>query len=151
MFSEKSEQLAEQLIAEEYNNAKKEYGDKYHSLHEGYAVLLEEVEEVNEEKKLLDNIVSEIWYKTKQNELEKKDVEQALCQVMYTIQELAQVGAVLIKNINTLEQGKAKRKVCNPDCKYIYKRSDRWACSGQRCSPFVKLGEECFYEDEVEE
>lgn len=35
MFAPETEKLVEQLIQTEYKNACKNYGDKYHSLHEG--------------------------------------------------------------------------------------------------------------------
>ena len=45
-FSPKTENLTQELINTEYLNAVVNHGAKYNSLHEGYAVLLEEVEEV---------------------------------------------------------------------------------------------------------
>lgn len=101
-FSEQTEKLTQELIQAEYKNACEKFGDKYHSLHEGYAVLLEEVEEVEQEKKLLDLNIASIWYRIKQNELNKDDIKQALNHMMYTMQELAQVGAVFMKMQNTI-------------------------------------------------
>lgn len=43
-FHEQSEKLVNELIQAEYENACENWGDKYNSLHEGYAVLKEEVE-----------------------------------------------------------------------------------------------------------
>ncbi|MBQ5876657.1 MAG: hypothetical protein IIW71_11830 [Treponema sp.] len=45
-FAADTEKLIEQLIQAEYKNACEKFGYKYNSLHEGYAVLLEEIEEV---------------------------------------------------------------------------------------------------------
>ena len=61
-FSDRTEKLTEHLIQAEYENACKQFGDKYHSLHEAYAVLLEEVEEVITEVKELINNKKRIWY-----------------------------------------------------------------------------------------
>lgn len=48
-FAPETENIVNQLIQAEYKNACKNSGEKYNSLHEGYAVLLEEVEEANED------------------------------------------------------------------------------------------------------
>lgn len=44
-FSTKTGKLVNDLIQAEYNNACDNYGSSYNSLHEGYAILLEEIEE----------------------------------------------------------------------------------------------------------
>jgi hypothetical protein len=103
-FAAETEKLVEQLIQAEYKNACEKFGDKYHSLHEGYAVLLEEVEEVKEQTKNL-RLTKFIW-----NEIKKdnKDILYKLLELMEkgvicAIKELAQVEAVLMKIKNTLE------------------------------------------------
>lgn len=92
-------------IQAEYNNACKQFGYKYNSLHEGYAVLLEEVEEVKTEITQLLNSFDVFWLWVKRN----KQGHKYLCvEDMYkatetAMSELAQVGAVLVKIKNTLE------------------------------------------------
>ena len=104
-FSEKTDKLLDELIQAEYKNACEKFGDKYHSLHEGYAVLLEEVEEVKPEITQLLNSFDVFWLWVKRN----NQVHKYLCvEDMYkatenAIKELAQVGAVLQKIKNTLE------------------------------------------------
>ena len=104
-FAPETEKLVEQLIQAEYKNACEKFGEKYHSLHEWYAVLLEEVEEVRKEIKHLKMDKKVFWNKIKETETEgvnqmlvflNEDVEGAM-------KELAQVGAVLQKIKNTLE------------------------------------------------
>lgn len=110
-FSENTEKLVNVLIDEEYKNACSKYGFKYHSLHEAYAVLLEEMEEAEEGHSanklflniLWDNIKGKPIYRTNYDCLDKM-----LNNVKYTISELAQVGAVLMKIRNTLEDNKCK-------------------------------------------
>lgn len=51
MFAEKTKELIEDAIKAEYENAKEKWGDKYASMHEGFAVLLEEIEECRREQK----------------------------------------------------------------------------------------------------
>lgn len=85
-------------------------GDKYHSLHEGYAVLLEEVEEVQEDIKMVTMLMSghHLWGAIKNNGSSGYTVEQMINSIeeetLHAMKELAQVGAVLQKIKNTLEQ-----------------------------------------------
>lgn len=104
-FSTKTDKLVEQLIQAEYKNACGKFGDKYHSLHEGYAVLLEEVEEARIEFECFNYHFPHLWDGIKQND--KNSLERELKDLtIYSnclIKELAQVGAVLQKIQNTLE------------------------------------------------
>lgn len=104
-FSEQTETFVNELIASEYKNACEKWGDKYNSLHEGYAVLLEEVEEAEKEIKFLKRWVENIWESIKsENKYSQNEcIEQLEICVKNAIKELAQVGAVIFKIINTLE------------------------------------------------
>ena len=48
MIAEKATECIEQAVCHELRNIVKKYGPTYHSEHEGFAVLKEEVEEVEE-------------------------------------------------------------------------------------------------------
>lgn len=104
-FAPETEKLIEQLINAEYLNAVVNYGEKYNSLHEGYAVLLEEVEEARMEFESFNYCFSYLWDNVKLNE--KNSLEKELKDLTIfsncLIKELAQVGAVLMKIKNTLE------------------------------------------------
>lgn len=105
-FSEQSEKLVNNLIQAEYENACKNWGEKYHSLHEGYVVLLEEVEEVEAYFSRLKEVFHDVGVAIKQNKtehLEKYIDAYAIRCAEFSIKELAQVGAVLMKIKNTLE------------------------------------------------
>lgn len=105
-FSEQTEKLTQDLIQAEYLNACEQFGDKYHSLHEGYAVLKEEVEEVEDCIKRLKNEIDYIWTCIKKNKTKIIKYSVDDCFNMFTnnaMKELAQVGAVLQKIKNTLE------------------------------------------------
>ena len=105
-FSPDTEKLVNELIQAEYKNACEKFGDKYHSLHEGYAILLEETEEVEPNISSLKENVSLMWKYIKKNEWEiiaLKSIENSLYYINNAIKELAQVGAVLMKIKNTLE------------------------------------------------
>ncbi len=102
-FSEKSEKLVDNIIQAEYKNACDKFGEKYHSLHEGYAVLLEEVEEVRDEYNSLLSNYHYLWENIKDDD---KDIFSTIAKmqndVIRQMKELAQVGAVLMKIQNTL-------------------------------------------------
>lgn len=104
-FSEQTEKLVTDLIQAEYKNACDNFGEKFNSLHEGYAVLLEEVEEVIPEIKFLEKLLDIFWHSIKVNNIsfDLECVEEMLNCVENSIKELAQVGAVLMKIKNTLE------------------------------------------------
>lgn len=107
-FSPETEKLVEQLIQAEYLNAVVNFGEKFNSLHEGYAVLLEEVEEVIPEIKFLEKWLDNFWHSIKVNNIsyDLECVEEMLNCVENAMKELAQVGAVMMKIKNTLEDNK---------------------------------------------
>jgi predicted RNase H-like nuclease (RuvC/YqgF family) len=99
-FAEKTEKIVDELIDEEYQNAIKKYGYDYNSLHEGYAILKEEIEEVDIEIEDLKRWLDDFWISIKNdryyNDTEHCVEELEVC-VENAIKELAQVGAVLRK------------------------------------------------------
>ena len=109
-FSLETEKLVNELIQAEYKNACEKFGDKYHSLHEAYAVLLEEVEEANTEFKIVKSWKRILWAKLRNIDFqfysEKEIIEKLQKTTENTIKELAQVGAVLMKIQNTCSEEK---------------------------------------------
>lgn len=106
MFAPETQKLVEQLIKVEYQNACEKFGDKYNSLHEGYAVLLEEVEEVEREMSFLKRWLENCWesIKSENKYYQNECIEQLEICNTNAMKELAQVGAVLMKIKNTLEE-----------------------------------------------
>lgn len=107
-FSTKTDKLVNDLIQAEYDNACDNYSNSYNSLHEGYAILLEEIEESENEFTRVKQTLSFLWANIKygkapmieQNlDILKKDTQNAMS-------ELAQVGAVLLKIQNTIDKEK---------------------------------------------
>lgn len=107
-FSSETEKLVRDLVQAEYGNICANWGGTYNTLHEGYSILLEEIEEVREEIKHLKMDKKVFWNNIKENETEgvkltlsflNEDVENAM-------KELAQVGAVLLKIQNTINKEK---------------------------------------------
>ena len=104
-FSEQTEKLTLDLIQAEYLNAVVNFGEKFNSLHEGYAVLREEVEEANEDMTRIKYSLEDFWKWIKQDtKIYPKDIDIVIEEYLkYCISELAQVGAVLMKIKNTLK------------------------------------------------
>lgn len=112
-FAPETEKLANELIQAEYKNACEKFGDKYHSLHEGYAILLEEVEEARSEFDKLVINTERIWKEIKDFNNSIYDRNELIClykkatdHTYDTISELAQVGAVFMKIKNTIVEVK---------------------------------------------
>ena len=61
MFSKKTETKINEAVTLEIVNACKTYGAAYHSDHEGYAVLLEEVEETERDLDYIKNHLVMLW------------------------------------------------------------------------------------------
>ena len=98
MFSEKTETLIKQAVDAEFENAKKNWGDSYHSEHEAYAVLLEEVDEVKREYKNLKRILKHIWAMTKGTEgIDRRMIAGMIGAATNLAKEACQVAAVCRK------------------------------------------------------
>ena len=50
-----------QLVLDEYGLASEQYGEKHHTPHEGYAVILEEFEEAQHEERILEDKLEDFW------------------------------------------------------------------------------------------
>ena len=90
--------MIEQLIMDELVKANREHG-LFHSLHEGYAILKEEIEEANDEITLLTGDIGLIWSACKSdnakwaNQLSK----DAYTDAVHLIEEAVQVAAMARK------------------------------------------------------
>lgn len=107
-FAQETEKLVNELIQAEYKNACEKFGEKYNSLHEGYAVLLEEVEEAENELNRLKSKYQTLWKGVKEPNTIDFDflLSGALTNIIDQIKEIAQVGAVLMKIKNTFDEVK---------------------------------------------
>lgn len=78
----------------------------FHSAHEGYAVLLEEVEEINDVWYRLKGFVEDIWtFNAKKNEKTSQYVEATKKFTIELIKEAIQVGAMCDKFLDFLGEG----------------------------------------------
>ena len=99
MFSEKASVSITDAVAYELLHAKETYGAKYNSNHEGYAVLLEEVDEVKEALEHLENHMRALWQMVRVDSNEGCKVELGLIAscAIDVAQEAVQVAAVAYK------------------------------------------------------
>lgn len=83
----------------ELKNIRKVYGNQYNSLHESYAVLLEEVEEAENELERVKEELSDLWLCIKQNDNEGaiNALRRIATHSHFLIQESVQVAAVTNK------------------------------------------------------
>lgn len=88
-----------QAVECEYHHIKEEHGELYNSFHEGYAVLLEEVEEAESELERVKEELSDLWLNVRQNDT--AGIYDALRRVSthayFMLQECTQVVAVANK------------------------------------------------------
>ena len=110
MEAEKTKNFIKAAIASETENAKEKWGDKYHSEHEAWAVLSEEVEEANEAFLKIGNITRILWHyvrKANKTEDDQRHHAENLRYLKDHAQELAieavQIAAVAQKFLDTLE------------------------------------------------
>lgn len=83
----------------ELSNIRKIHGHQYNSLHEGYAVLLEEVEETEDELKRVKDELAELWQSVKQDDNggAREALRRIYTHAYFMLQEAAQVCAVTSK------------------------------------------------------
>lgn len=104
MFSISTEEI-QALFDKELAKAN-EHNSQFHSAHEGYAVLLEEVEEVKKEMDDLDFYTGCIWDSVKNGGGLRTDLEWAKKYTSSLIKEAIQVGAMCDKFLNYLDTEK---------------------------------------------
>lgn len=107
MFAEQNFNLISQAVENEHKKMCSTYGDKYHSEHEGYAVLKEEIEEAGEEIIIINDFFSRLWTNIKKNEHFVCELKGIKGRAEYLAHEAFQVSAVCQKFLNTL-QGESK-------------------------------------------
>lgn len=108
MFNKHTETRAETLICGELRTAKEQHGEKFNSLHEAYAVALEELEEASKEVDMAKYRYEDVWNSIKLDE-EKKIIVDSLnrtrINAVEAIKEFAQFAAMIDKTLETLEKG----------------------------------------------
>lgn len=106
MISEDIKNKTNEAVNNELQRIIKQHGKNYNSTHEGFSVLLEEIDEVLEPVKILDDIVRfELWNYVKQNDFQgiKEKLKQIKDYANFSVYELVQVLAVCERFLITME------------------------------------------------
>lgn len=94
------------LINAQIAYAKQKHGDVFHSLHEGYGVLLEEAEELTEAMMEIKSDMDEVWSAIREDDY--KRAYDALGNFSFStnigIAEMSQIAAVVQKMIDTVDE-----------------------------------------------
>lgn len=94
MIAEKAAESIGKAVAYELQNIVKEHGAVYASLHEGYAVLLEEVEEAGEAQEELVSKLKDIWLEIREGHITSFNVHLLKEFAIALAEEAVQVAAV---------------------------------------------------------
>ena len=105
MIEKKASEAIEQAVCYELQKIVKEYGATYHSMHEGYAVLKEEVEEAQECVSNMLYHLSNIWEGVRENKVAFFDIDQCKGFAIALAKEAVQCAAVCERLHETLKGG----------------------------------------------
>ena len=104
MIAEEATKCIDQAVLHEFRNIVKKYGPTYHSEHEGYAVLLEEVEEACEAAQFMEDSLKRLWTSIRQNEFSNFELSQIYNYAKALAEEAVQVAAVCERFMETIKK-----------------------------------------------
>lgn len=94
----------DKAIQNEYDRAKEKFGPYHNSPHEGYAVILEEVEEAEEDRETFRHLLEWYWSRIKKNDASAYQTAVAMEKVAaHAAAEWIQAAAMCRKAIHTAE------------------------------------------------
>ena len=108
MFNKQTDIIVEMLICGELRTAKEQHGESFNSLHEAYAVALEELEEASVDFEETKTTFSCFWEDITANDDPTNDLIDAKNYAAEAIKELAHFAAMIDKTLETLEKEKEK-------------------------------------------
>lgn len=76
MIAEEATKCIDQAVLHEFRNIVKKYGPTYNSEHEGFAVLMEECQEVAECDKDMQTSLENLWRSIRENDISNFDLSQ---------------------------------------------------------------------------
>lgn len=105
MIAEKAAESISQAVAYELQNIVRNHGAVYASEHEGYAVLLEEVQEANEAVIAVKNYLALAWTGIRNNNTEQtgSDIGQVREWALALAEEAVQCAAVCERFLETIK------------------------------------------------
>lgn len=100
------------LIENELDFAADEHGATFASLHEGAAVLFEEVQEAQDEDGSIDNLIQVFWEAVKNEDSKRARMfaEEIASHAERLACEAIQVAAMALKFVDTVEEGEDGRE-----------------------------------------
>ena len=104
MIAEEATKSIEQAVCHELRNIVKKHGLIYASEHEGYAVLLEEVEEACEAAEFMQDSLKRLWTSIRQNEFSNFELSQIYNYAKGLAEEAVQVSAVCERFMETVKK-----------------------------------------------
>ena len=105
MIATKAKESIDQAVCYELQNIVKKYGPTYHSTHEGYAVLKEEVEEAAEDMQKLEQMLEDLWQTIKINFSVNDELPRLKGVAVALAGEAVQCAAVLERFLSTVGGG----------------------------------------------
>jgi hypothetical protein len=96
-FHPETGKLINKTCVFELEQAMEEHGKQFHSMHEGWAVLKEEMEEVAEQYEKVKSIFDNLWNSVKQDNVYEEILEWIQLHTTFAMMELAQVWSVCDK------------------------------------------------------
>lgn len=104
MFSENAKTFVQGAIDAETNASISKWGEKYSSLHEGYAVLKEEYDEARDEYLQINNNIYDFWRRVKADDrvTSKADIEAVRAHAENLALEAVQIAAVCNKILKSI-------------------------------------------------
>lgn len=103
MIAEEATKSIKKAVCHELRNIVKKYGPTYASEHEGYAVLLEEVEEACEAANYMQDALKILWTSIRQNEFSNFELTQVYRFAMALANEAVQIAAVCERFMETVK------------------------------------------------
>lgn len=113
MIAEEATKCIDQAVLHEFRNIVKKYGPTYHSEHEGFAVLMEECQEVAECDKDMQASLENLWKSIRENKISAFDLSQVQGFAKCIAEEAIQVAAVCERFMETIEKN-AESKISVP-------------------------------------
>lgn len=106
MIAENASKAIEQAVCYELQNIVKVHGPTYHSPHEGFAVLMKEVQEACEDSKFMNNRLECAWHGVRNND--NKTLLDNLAEIkefsLALAEEAVQCAAVCKKFIGSVKE-----------------------------------------------
>jgi len=99
----------QQLVSEELDRANGKFG-AFNSIHEGYAVILEETEEAEHDFQMIQWNMNELWMKVKSDEVTPRVANDIKKYAINLAAEAIQIAAMAEKFLILIEEGKGERR-----------------------------------------